>query len=105
MNARPKPVAVVFSLTMLLCALAPPAFAEHPAITRAEHAVESRNVDPARDIAPLLAALKSSKDTDEKREIVDCIADLSDADGDAPNSVKQYLLQNAPPVLLDVAKN
>jgi hypothetical protein len=34
--------------------------AEHPAIERAESAVESKNVDPARDIAPLLDALKRS---------------------------------------------
>jgi hypothetical protein len=79
--------------------------AEHPAIARAESAIKSKNVDPARDIAPLLAALKSSKDTDEKRELVEAIADLGEDDGDSPNSVKQYLVQNAPPVLLDVAKN
>ena len=71
---------------------------------RAERAVESKNVDVARDIAPLLDALKRSKDTDEKRELVDAISDLGEEDGDSPNSVKQYLMQNAPPVLLEVAK-
>jgi hypothetical protein len=78
--------------------------AEHPAIERAERAVESKNVDPARDIAPLLDALKRSKDTDEKRELVDAISDLGEADGESPNSVKQYLMQYAPPILLEVAK-
>ena len=85
-------------------AAAAAAHAEHPAITRAESAVESKNVDPARDIAPLLDALKRSKDVDEKRELVDTISDLGEADGESPNSVKQYLMQNAPPVLLEVAK-
>jgi hypothetical protein len=78
--------------------------AELPAITRAENAVESKNVDVARDIAPLLDALERSNDVDEKRELVEAIADLGEKDGDSPNSVKQYLMQNAPPVLLEVAK-
>jgi Ankyrin repeats (3 copies) len=78
--------------------------AEHPAIERAESAVESKNVDPARDIAPLLDALKRSKDVDEKRELVDAIADLGESDGDSPNSVKEYLAKNSPPILLDVIR-
>ena len=41
---------------------------------------------------------------DEKRELVGAISDLGETDSDSPNSVKQYLIQNAPPVLLDVAK-
>ena len=61
--------------------------AEHPAITRAESAIKAKNVDPVRDIAPLLAALKSSRDVDEKRELVEAIADLGEADGSSPNSV------------------
>lgn len=96
---------VVGAVIVLALFAAPSARAEHPAITRAESAIKAKNVDPARDIAPLLAALKSSRDTDEKRELVEAIADLGEADGDSPNSVKQYLVQNAPPVLLEVAKN
>jgi hypothetical protein len=88
-----------------LAAVTGAAHAEHPAIERAERAVESKNVDVTRDIAPLLDALKRSKDTDEKRELVDAIADLGEEDGESPNSVKQYLMQNAPPILLDVIKN
>ena len=91
-------------MLVLALALAAPALAEHPAIERAENAVESKNVDVARDIAPLLDALKRSKDTDEKRELVDTIADLGDKDGESPNSVKEYLAKNAPPILLEVIK-
>src|SRR5688572_3476019 len=42
-----------FTLLALALALVVPALAEHPAIERAENAVESKNVDLARDIAPL----------------------------------------------------
>ena len=52
----------------------------------------------------MLDALRRSKDVDEKRELVDAISDLGEEDGESPNSVKQYLMQNAPPVLLEVAK-
>jgi len=79
--------------------------AKHPAIARAESAIKAGNVDPARDIAPLVDALKRSRSVDEKRELVEAIADLGEADGDAPNAVKQYLIQNSPPVLLDVIQH
>jgi len=102
MNQYSRSALLLFAMLALVAT--PSAFAEHPAIARAEKAVEAKNVDPARDIAPLLAALKASKDTDEKRELVDAISDLGEADGESPNSVKQYLMQNAPPVLLEVAR-
>ena len=79
--------------------------AKHPAIVRAESAIHSGNVDAARDIGPLLDALKRSRTVDEKRELVGAIADLGEADGEAPNAVKQYLIANAPPVLLDVIQH
>jgi hypothetical protein len=100
-TARPVTLLVVGAA---LVAAAAAARAEHPAITRAESAVEAKNVDPARDIAPLLDALKRSRSVDEKRELVDAIADLGEADGESPNSVKEYLVENAPPVLLEVAR-
>ena len=96
-------IAAVAALLALSAAAA--AHAEHPAITRAELAIESKGVVPERDIAPLLAALKSSKDVEERRQLVDAIADLGEADGESPNAVKEYLAANAPPVLLDVIKN
>jgi hypothetical protein len=87
---------------MLVCAA--PAAAEHPAVARAESAVESGRVEPARDLAPLLAALRSSKSVDEKRELVGAIADLGESDGESPNAVKEYLATNAPPLLLEVIR-
>jgi len=89
---------------VLTLAAASVAEAEHPAIARAERAIASGNVDPARDIAPLLDALKRTKSVDEKRELVDAIADLGETDGSSPNAVKQYLIANAPPVLLEVIR-
>jgi hypothetical protein len=94
----------VFATLVIVLAPAVPVLAEHPAIERAENAVEAKSVDVTRDIAPLLDALKKSKDTDEKRELVDTIADLGDKDGESPNSVKEYLAKNAPPLLLEVIK-
>ncbi|MGE0639233.1 MAG: ankyrin repeat domain-containing protein [Thermoanaerobaculia bacterium] len=87
-----------------LALLAPPLFAKHPAIARAERAIASGNVDPARDLAPLLTALERARDVDEKRELVGAISDLAESDGSSPNSVKLYLVENAPPVLLEVAR-
>ena len=88
----------------LLLGSAATSYAKHPAIVRAEHAIAANNVDPARDIAPLLDALRRARTVDEKRELVAAIGDLGETDSESPNSVKQYLVQNAPPVLLDVAK-
>jgi hypothetical protein len=78
--------------------------AEHPAIARAERAVEAGAVDPERDLAPLLQALARSRNVDERRELVGAIADLGAADAESPNAVKQYLVRSAPPVLLEVAR-
>jgi hypothetical protein len=89
---------------VLLLVVPAAAYAKHPAIVRAEAAIAAGNVDPPRDIAPLLDALKRSRTVDEKRELVGAIADLGETDSESPNSVKEYLVQHAPPVLLDVAK-
>jgi hypothetical protein len=91
-------------IALLTLASATLAGAEHPAIARAERAVESGSVDPVRDLAPLLEALKRSRSVDEKRELVGAIADLGEADGVSPNAVKQYLAEQAPPVLLEVIR-
>lgn len=89
---------------LLVLAGAAPAVAAHPAIARAERAIASGGVDPARDVGPLLDALKRSRDVDEKRELVEAIANLGEADGASPNAVKRYLIENAPPVLLEVIR-
>jgi hypothetical protein len=83
---------------------AAPAWAEHPAIGRAERAIASGSVDVARDIAPLLDALQRARSVDEKRELVGAVEDLGETDASSPNSVKEYLRTNAPPLLLEVAR-
>ncbi len=79
--------------------------AKHAAIARAESAIKAGNVDPARDIAPLLDALRQARTVDDRRELVGAIADFGESDGEAPNAVKQFLISNAPPLLLEVARN
>ncbi|MEO8277340.1 MAG: ankyrin repeat domain-containing protein [Thermoanaerobaculia bacterium] len=79
--------------------------AKTAAIERAERAIEAKSVDPERDIQPLLDALESSRSVDEKRELVGAIADFGEVDGSSPNSVKQYLAENAPSVLLEVIRS
>lgn len=78
--------------------------AEHRAIVRAERAIESGDVDPERDLEPLLAALSRAETVDEKRELVGAISDLGAADSQSPNVVKAYLLKEATPLLLEVAR-
>lgn len=97
-------VSILFGLVLAFAGVAA-GWAEHPAVARAERAIASGSVDPARDVAPLLDALKRSRSVDEKRELVDAIADLGEADGSSPNAVKQYLIANAPPVLLEVIRS
>lgn len=97
----------VAPIALILAAVALPSasWAKHYAIARAERAVASGDLVPERDLAPLLEALKRSRDTDEKRELVEAIADLGEADGPSPNVVKSYLREAAPPVLFDVIEN
>ena len=98
-------IPLALSAAVLLAALASAAArAEHPAIGRAERAVEAGAVDPGRDLAPLLEALRAERSVDEKRALVDFIGDLGAADGPSPNAVKAYLRQEAPEVLLHVAR-
>lgn len=100
-----RTVSVLLRLLIVLpLAGAGVAGAEHPAIVRAESAIAAGRVDPARDIAPLLAALGRSRSVDEKRELVGAIADLGASDSESPNAVKQFLKEKAPPVLLEVAR-
>ena len=94
-------------LLALLAALAVPPTAEaaHPAVARAERAIAAGKVVPARDVGPILDALRRSRVVEERRELVDAVADLGATDGAAPNVVKSYLLAEAPPVLLEVARS
>ena len=93
------------ALVALAAFAAAPARAEHPTIERAERAIAAGRVVPSRDVGPILQALRRSRDVEERRALVDAIADLGETEGDAPNAVKTYLLEEAPPVLLEVAKD
>jgi hypothetical protein len=103
---RRLPLALAL-LALVAAALALPraAAASHPAVERARRAVASGRVDPARDVGPLLAALRAARTVEERRELVGAIGDLGETDGDSPNAVKSYLAEEAPPVLLDVIRN
>lgn len=96
--------AVGFGLVLALLGAAP-GVAKHPAVARAQSAIAAGTVDPARDIAPLLEALRRATTVDEKRELVAAIDRLGEADGASPNAVKQYLIANAPPLLLEVIRS
>jgi len=99
-----------FALFAAVLALVPfiaaaPAAAKHPTIEKAERAIAAGRVVPSRDVQPVLEALRRSRSVEERRELVDAIADWGETEGDAPNSVKSYLVEEAPPALLEVAKN
>ena len=102
---RPSFTLVASLLALGTFAAAGPALAKHPAIERAERAIAAGRVTPARDVGPILQAIQRSRDVDERRELVGAIADLGETDGDSPNSVKSYLVEEAPPVLLEVARS
>lgn len=72
-------------------------------VERAKAAIERGDVDPARDLAPLVAALRTARggglDT-----LIDGIEELGRYDGSSPASVKGYLQQQAPPGLIQVAQ-
>src|SRR4029450_5854292 len=93
------------ALALLALGSGAPLHASHPAIERAEKAIARGHVDPKRDVGPILSALKRGGPVDEMRELVGAIADLGETDGESPNSVKAYLLEEAPPLLLDVVRN
>jgi hypothetical protein len=92
-------------LSVLVLASAAPLLARHPAVDRAEKAIARGHVDPKRDVEPILYALKRGGPPEEMRELVGAIGDLGERDGESPNSVKAYLLEEAPPILLDVVRN
>ncbi|HET7746440.1 MAG TPA: ankyrin repeat domain-containing protein [Vicinamibacteria bacterium] len=72
-------------------------------IKRARAAIESGDVDPARDLGPLLAELPRSGG-DARKDLISAIEDMGRYDGPSPASVKAYLQQEAPPVLLAVVR-
>lgn len=90
---------------VVVTAVAPSAHAASASslVQKAKAAVERGDVDPARDLAPLVAALRTARggglDT-----LIDGIEELGAYDGPSPASVKAYLQQEAPPALIEVAR-
>ena len=72
-------------------------------VEKAKAAVERGDVDPARDLAPLVAALRTARG-DSLDTLIDGIEELGAYDGPSPASVKAYLQQEAPPALIEVAR-
>lgn len=67
--------------------------------------VEQGSVDPARDLAPLIDGLRAAKDERTQATYIDAIETLGDFRGSSPAAVKSWLVQNAPPVLLEIARS
>lgn len=74
-------------------------------IDQAKAAVRDGTADPARDLAPILERLRASSDKSDQRAVIRAIQDLGEYDGANPASVKEYLREAAPPVLLEVARS
>jgi hypothetical protein len=77
---------------------------DNSAITRAKAAIESGNVVPERDLAPLIEALRRARDVDDQKELVEAVSDLGAGSGSSPANAKRYLLEKATPLLLALAK-
>jgi hypothetical protein len=73
-------------------------------IDRAKAAANSGAVDTARDLAPIMERLASTRDTNEQDALMSGIEDLGAYDGTSPAAVKAYLRTAAPPVLLTIAR-
>lgn len=71
----------------------------------AKEAIESGKADGARDIGPLIDMLRTSKDDDDQKHLVDTIIDLGRADGTSPAAVKEYVIGQMTPILLSIASN
>jgi hypothetical protein len=94
----------------LVTLLTHPAFADQSAkisklTDRAKEAIESGNVDAERDIGPLIDMLRTSKDDDDQKHLVEAIIDLGRASGTSPAAVKEYVIAQMTPILLSIASN
>ncbi len=92
---------------VLVGLLAPFAFAskgDRALVARAKEAIESGSVEPARDLRPLIEALRRAESEDDQSYLVDSIELLGEANGTSPAAVKKFLLREATPVFLEIAK-
>lgn len=69
---------------------------------RAKRAIAAGTVVPERDLAPLIGVLRAPASTDDLRTAIDRIESLANERSGSPTAVRQYLLQQATPLLLKV---
>lgn len=73
-------------------------------VAKAKAAIESGSVEPERDLRPLIEALRKAGSEDDQSYLVDSIETFGQADGSSPAAVKKFLLKEATPLLLGIAK-
>ncbi len=79
--------------------------ADRALVTRAKEAIESGSVDLEQDLRPLIDALRRAGSEDDQSYLVDSIELLGEADGTSPAAVKKFLLAEATPLFLEIARN
>ncbi|HSS77745.1 MAG TPA: hypothetical protein VLV54_13495 [Thermoanaerobaculia bacterium] len=84
---------------------APPPPSTESLIRHAKAAALEGTADPERDLAPLLERLRTSTDRSDQRDLIEAIESLGRHDSANSASVKAYLREAAPPVLLAVARS
>lgn len=98
-------VAIILLSCLSAGAMAKRAASASDVVAQIEAKVEQGGVDPARDLAPLLDGLRAAKDESSQRTYIGAIEEIGDFRGSAPAAVKAWLVANAPPVLLDIARS
>ncbi len=79
--------------------------ADRVLVTQAKQAIESGDVDLERDLRPLIDALRRARSEDDQNYLVDSIELLGEADGTSPAAVKKFLLAEATPLFLEIARD
>jgi hypothetical protein len=96
-------VGALVSVAACLCALEARAEGVDSMLRRAQAAIERGEVDPARDLGPLVRALRGAKG-DRARDLISAVEKLGDYDGTSPAAVKAYLQREAGAALLEIAQ-
>jgi hypothetical protein len=102
-SPRPR-FALAAALTIILTAPLAARADVASVIEHAKQAVASGDASPERDLAPLVSALKQAQDPEDQSHLIEAVTDLGAATGTSPAAVKRYLLAQATPRLLEVAK-
>ena len=104
-------IRISFALVLVSLSLAGPASAVEDRevrelFERTKAAIDSGDVVPERDLAPLIAMLRKTKsDPENRRRVIERIGDIGASDGSSPVAVKRYLLGEATPILVEVAED